>query len=368
MLGEEPIRHLYVHVPFCPSICPFCSFHVLERRSGLVDAYLDRLDGELAELSDRCRIEPETVYLGGGTPSHLRPGEMERLRSIVEQRVGWAGFEATLEIHPSTASERRVRHWVDLGFNRLSVGAQSFDDGVLARLGRPHHAHAGRRTVEWCVATGATTSVDVMTAIEGQDLGSDLATAVGLGVDHLSAYTLTIEPDTPFERLGVEVPDERAANALQLAASVLEAAGYERYEVSNYARAGARSRHNQAYWTGAWFAGVGPSASGFLPLADGDALRSRNADIAGWLAGERFDHDVVTGRERLGDALLCGLRLVEGVDLDELRTRTGLDARLELAGELAGLVDDGLVLLEGSVLRATTGGRMVLDGVAERLL
>src|SRR4051812_13441597 len=116
-IADEPIRHLYVHVPFCPTICPFCNFHVLERRASLVDAYLERLDHELAELADRCSIRPDTVYVGGGTPSYLRPSEMERLCASIERRVGWAGVEATLEVHPSTATDERVRAWAALGFN-----------------------------------------------------------------------------------------------------------------------------------------------------------------------------------------------------------------------------------------------------------
>lgn len=370
LLADEPIRHLYVHVPFCPTICPFCSFHVLERRSAAVDAYLDRLDAELAELADSWHLELDTVYLGGGTPSYLRPSELERLRRSVGDRVGWAGVEATLEVHPSTASAERVGQWADLGFDRLSVGAQSFDDAVLSTLGRPHDAAAGRRAVEWCLGTGATTSVDVMTAIDGQDLTADLRAAVDLGVDHVSAYTLTIEPGTPFERLGVQVPDERAADALVLTTSVLAAAGFERYEVSNHARPGARSVHNRAYWTSAWFAGVGPSASSFLPSIDtpGVAVRSRNADTPEWLDGAAPDVEVVSGRDRLGDSLLCGLRLVEGIDLDVVTTMSGLDARTELASELALLVDGGLVEIDGPVLRPTSAGLLVLDRVAEVLL
>ena len=372
-LADEPIRHLYVHVPFCPTICPFCSFHVLERRSAAVDAYLDRLDAELAELADTHRLELDTVYLGGGTPSYLRPSEMGRLRRSIGHRAGWAGVEATLEVHPSTASPERAAQWAELGFNRLSVGAQSFDDGVLRTLGRPHDADAGRRAVEWCRETGATTSVDIMTAIDGQDLAADLLAAVDLGVDHVSAYTLTIEPGTPFEGLGVQVPDERAADALVLTASVLAAAGFERYEVSNHAREGARSVHNRAYWTSAWFAGVGPSASSHLPMRDPRdsstiAVRSRNADTPAWLEGAAPEWEAVTGRDRLGDALLCGLRLVDGIDLDELTVMTGLDPRAELAGELAELVGDGLVEIDGAVLRPTSAGLLVLDRVAAALL
>lgn len=379
-VNSQPVRHLYVHVPFCPTICPFCSFHVLERRGSVVDAYLARLDEELAELSDRYDVRPDTVYLGGGTPSHLRPAELERLCRIVERRVGWAAIEATLEVHPSTASARRVADWSSLGFTRLSVGAQSFDDAVLRTLGRPHNGDAGRRTVEWCLATGAVTSVDVMTAIDGQDLRADLSEAVALGVDHVSAYTLTIEAGTPFETVGMEVPDERAALALRTACDVLGAAGFERYEVANYARPGKRCVHNQAYWTGAWFAGVGPSASSMLPDphdrrggrggsgGSGGTVRSRNAETPGWLDAELPDRELVDDDELLGDALLCGLRMVEGIDLDRLAVRIGLDARVVRREAISQLLSDGLVELDGPRLRATAAGMMVLDRVAAELL
>ena len=370
-VNSQLVRHLYVHVPFCPTICPFCSFHVLERRGPDVEAYLTRLDEELAELAYHYDVRPDTVYVGGGTPSHLRPSELERLHRIVERRVGWAAIEATLEVHPSTASARRIADWSSLGFTRLSVGAQSFDDAVLRTLGRPHDGDAGRRTVEWCLATGAVTSVDIMTAIDGQDLGSDLSLAVALGADHVSAYTLTIEPDTPFEAIGVVVPDERAASALRTACDVLGAAGLERYEVSNHARPGKRCVHNQAYWMGAWFAGVGPSASSMLPDPDvpgGGAVRSTNAETPGWLAGESADCGRLDGDDLLGDALLCGLRMVEGVDLDRLAVRIGLDARIVRREAISQLIGDGLVELDGPRLRATEVGMMVLDRVAAELL
>lgn len=368
-----PIRHLYVHVPFCPTICPFCSFHVLERRGDAVAQYLVRLDDELARIADTWPMELDTVYVGGGTPSHLRLHEMEQLCAIVEQRVGWAEVEATLEVHPSTATATKAQQWADLGFDRLSVGAQSFDDDVLRRLGRPNDAVRSRAAVEWCAATGATTGVDVIVAVEGQDAATDLSTAAALGADHISAYTLTIEPGTPFERDGVVVPDERAAAALVTASEVLGAAGFERYEVSNYARGGARCAHNVAYWTGAWFVGVGPSASSFLPAASGlpgskGACRTRNADFGAWLDGAEPDVAPVEPGDLLGDALLCGLRMLDGIDLDEVARRVGMDARVERGDTIDRLVADGLLARAGTRLWATDAGLMVLDRIAAELL
>lgn len=366
---SEPVRHLYVHVPFCPTICPFCSFHVLERSAGAVDRYLHRLDEELAVLADSVPMELDTVYLGGGTPSYLRVGEIEALVTSVRRRVGWGSVENTLEVHPSTASPSRCRAWVGAGFDRLSVGAQSFDDEVLRRLGRPHDADGGARTAEWCLAAGATTSVDVVTAVEGQDVAADLATAASLGVHHVSAYTLTVEEGTPYDRAGVEVPDDRAAAALQEAADVLGAAGFERYEVSNHARPGARCAHNLAYWTHRPYLGVGPSASSFLPgPTPGSAVRSRNPDTVKWLAGGRPDVEEVAGRELMADLLLCGLRLADGVDLAAVADRTGVDVRAEEQHALAALSADGLIVVDGDRLRATPAGVMVLDRVAATFL
>jgi len=365
---DEVVRHLYVHVPFCPTICPFCSFHVLERRSAAVERYLDGVDLELAQLAERCEIVPETIYFGGGTPSYLRPAEMERLGAAIRSRVGWGSTEVTLEVHPSTASAERVGEWADLGVTRFSVGAQSFDDAVLTTLGRHHSGDAGRRAVEWCLSSGLTTSVDIMTAIDGQDLAADLGTAAALGVDHVSAYTLTIEEGTPFEAGGVVVDNDVEAAAIGLAAELLEASGFERYEVSNYARSGQRCHHNQAYWRHRWFAGVGPSAASLLPLADGTVARWANAAMTPWLDGDPGAGEIMAPADLLGDALLCGLRLREGVDLDAVESLTGLDPRRELADELDVLCAEGLLGLDGSTLRATDAGYLVLDRVATALL
>ena len=234
--AAEAVRHLYVHVPFCPTICPFCSFHVLERTGSLVETYLDTLERELESIARTVELVPDTVYVGGGTPSYLKPGEIERLVAMIDDRFGWARVEATLEVHPSTATAERVGHWNDLGFDRLSVGVQSFDDAVLRRLGRPHTAAAATETVSWCVQSPSTTSLDVISAVPGQSLDDELAAAIDLGVDHVSVYTLTIEEGTPFQRAGVTVDNDVEVAAIETAGRVLTAAGFERYEVSNYAR------------------------------------------------------------------------------------------------------------------------------------
>ena len=310
----------------------------------MVDAYLAELDREAAQVSERGDIGPlATVYLGGGTPSHLRARRgLERVLGIVRHHFGGPGGacadEVTLEVHPSTVDPVRARTWVELGVTRLSVGAQSFDDPVLRRLGRPHDAAASRRAVEICRTAGATVSIDLITAVAGQDLDAELDAVLGLDPDHVSAYTLTIEPGTPFHAAGVSVNERDEHRALVRVAERLGAAGFERYEVSNHARAGARSEHNLAYWSNRCFLGLGPSAASHLPVESnhpGSHLTERhtNPPWAGWLVGQRGEPEARDAAALLSDGLLCGLRLRDGVDLEQLRAQTGLD-RVPAPGRL----------------------------------
>ncbi|MEZ5253040.1 MAG: coproporphyrinogen-III oxidase family protein [Microthrixaceae bacterium] len=383
MLSAVPVRHAYVHVPFCASICPFCSFHVKVREAGDVAAYLDRLEEELAEIVAVVPVDLDTLYVGGGTPSYLRTAELARLCEMVERHLGRPRREATLEVHPSTATASRVRHWVELGFTRLSIGAQSFDDEVLRRLGRTHSGADALACIEWALAAAQVTSVDLMMPAAGQDVSADVRRAVATGAQHISVYALTIEPGTPFAMDGVCVDDGGAAEALSAAADLLGAAGFERYEVSNYARPQARCLHNQAYWAVAPSLGIGPSASGVVCCDDGSLIRWTNPTLDRWRVARsplmviESDRDArsdgggsvehVHGEDLMRDLLMCGLRRVDGVDLDEVTRRSGVDPRDVRRSELARLSDDALVDIDGALLAATDRGRLLLDHVTVAL-
>ncbi len=365
------VRHAYVHVPFCPTICPFCSFDVVERRAGAVAAYLERLDVELAETVDRLEVQAlESIYLGGGTPSYLRDAEMARLLDLLAGRLGPAG-EVTLEVHPATVGPGSLRRWVDQGITRLSLGVQSFDDAVLARLGRQHSADTNRRIVAEALATGATVSLDFITAIEGQDVAQDLRAAAATGVHHVSAYTLTIEDGTPFARDGVEPVEER--EALDAASAVLGESGFTRYEVSNHSRPGARCAHNLGYWNNDWWVGVGPGASSHEPAGGADtgavAIRRTNPSLGAWLeGGDPVDHRRLDAEDWAIDAVLMGLRMVEGVDLAAVGRRAGVDAATLVGTELEELVAGGRLVREGDRVRATAVGLVHLDAVMRALV
>ncbi|MPY66672.1 radical SAM family heme chaperone HemW [Deinococcus sp. SDU3-2] len=368
---DPTVRHLYVHVPFCPTICPYCDFHVLTRRAGLVERYLERVEEEAARLADEYPVDLDTVYIGGGTPSFLRDAEITALVGSVRRHLGWGRAENTLEINPGTVSPARAALWRDLGFGRASVGVQSLDDATLKFLGRQHDARQAREAVATLVETGFRVSGDLITAVPGQPLESDIRGLVELGVGHVSAYTLTIEPGTEFARRGVTVEEDDERRGFEETEARLTDLGFSRYEISNYARPGQESRHNLAYWEGRTYLGLGPGAAGHYPATPGGevlTLRRTNPHLHDWLTGEGGEAEAITPEEYVTDALFMGLRLRAGLDLADLSRRSGVDMRTRYATPLAANVERGLLMLEGDRLRATPGGWWVLNRVVTDFL
>ncbi|WP_019586524.1 radical SAM family heme chaperone HemW [Deinococcus apachensis] len=366
---DPTVHHLYVHVPFCPTICPYCDFHVLTRRAGLVERYLDRVEEEAARLAGEYALDLDTVYIGGGTPSFLRDAEITALVGSIRRHLGWGQLENTLEINPGTVGPDRAALWRDLGFDRASVGVQSLDDATLRFLGRQHDARQAREAVTTLVGQGFRVSGDLITAVPGQPLESDIRGLVDLGVGHVSAYTLTIEPGTEFARRGVTVGEDDERAGFEQTEEVLTALGFTRYEVSNYARPGQESRHNLAYWNNRTYLGLGPGAAGHYPLG-GDVLTTRrtNPHLHEWLTGESGEAQPVDAEEYVTDALFMGLRLREGVDLADLTCRSGLDVRGRYAKPIAANIRRGLLTLEGDRLHATPQGWWLLNQVVADFL
>ncbi len=370
------MRHLYVHVPFCPSICPYCDFHVLTRRAGLVEAYLAKLNEEAARLADSYDVELDTVYLGGGTPSFLRDSELSALVGSVQRHLGWGRVENTLEVNPGTVSTKRAALWRDLGLDRASVGVQSLDDATLKFLGRQHDARQAREAVGTLVGTGFRVSGDLITAVPGQPLDDDIYGLTELGVGHVSAYTLTIEPGTEFARRGVTVEEDDERRGFERTEELLTARGFTRYEISNYALPGQESRHNLAYWHGRTYLGLGPGAAGHYPAAAGGrpeaegilTTRRTNPHLHEWLAGAAGEDDPIDGHEFVTDALFMGLRLKTGIDLANLTRHSGVDVRARYAAPIDANVARGLLTLDGDRLRATPEGWWVLNRVVTDFL
>lgn len=328
-LLEAP-RHVYVHVPFCARRCSYCDFSIAVRREVPVDQYLDALGRELVHrhpLASRTPID--TLYFGGGTPSLLGGQGVRRALELLAAHFGLhAGTEVTLEANPDDVMPEATASWRAAGVNRLSIGSQTFDAGALAWMHRSHTAEQIGTAVEVAKVAGLDNlSLDLIFALPAslrRDWRRDLEGVIALDPAHVSLYGLTVEQGTPLGKWRArgevrEAGESRYEREFLLAHELLSAAGYEHYEVSNYARAGRRSRHNSSYWLRVPYAGLGPSAHAF----DGSVRRWNVPAYAEW---ERLlvDGRIPTGgEERLTDEetrserVYLGLRTDAGLVLDE---------------------------------------------------
>lgn len=336
----------------------------MRRQGGIVGAYLERLKNEALELFSEYPAALQTLYFGGGTPSFLRDGELVELR----QALPWdlRGAEVTMEANPGTLNTSRLELLRDLGVNRLSLGVQSFDDKVLKSLGRAHGKKGALKAVEMSLEAGFRTSVDLILGLPEQDFATDLETAANLGVGHISAYTLQIEPGTPFELGKVKLDEDLEATAFEQAEEIFGSTGFTRYEISNFAKPGEESRHNLLYWQGNSWGGLGPAAAGQYSTQLG-AIRKTNPPLPRWLAGELPQTEEISPLERFRESLMMGLRLKVGVSLNKLEQQTGLEVSEVLEPTIHELENEGLILIEGTNLKATARGRQVLHSVILRL-
>ncbi len=384
---------VYLHVPFCERICPYCDFAVVRARplgAKTEDVYVDALLAELAaRRPDFAGRSLRSIYLGGGTPSLLRPESVARLVEAVRAAfVHDEDPETTLEVNPSTLERERLPGFRAAGVNRLSVGVQSFDDRLLRRLGRAHRADEARRTLEACRAAGfADVSLDLIFGIPGQTRAgfeADLVEALGFEPAHVSAYQLTVEPGTPYAtavaRGQLTPPDEDAmADMFQAAERRLGAAGLLRYEISSYARPGAESVHNRRYWERLPVLGLGLGAWSTEPPrpdAPFGARRANQRSLAGYLervaAGaspaegppERLD-----ARTARGEAIFLALRTATGLAAPGFAREFGASPRSFYDGAIRQLVAAEL-LAEGDdgSLRLTPRGVLLSDSVFEHFV
>jgi oxygen-independent coproporphyrinogen-3 oxidase len=372
-----PALGLYVHWPYCARICPYCDFNVaLDRRPGEAEALFAAMLADLraqAETAGPHRLV--SIFLGGGTPSLMPPAWAAGL--VEAARALWPvapDLEVTLETNPTDAEAARFQGFAEAGVNRLSLGIQALDDGALKFLGRNHSAAEAVRAARLAAAIFPRLSLDLIYARPGQTeagWAEELRAAIALGPEHLSPYQLTIEPGTAFDRAvrrGAFAPAEPdlAARLYETTQAVLEAEGFEAYEVSNHARGeAARSRHNLVYWRGQDYLGVGPGAHGRLTRAGVRTATEAARAIPDYLARVR---DTGTGlalteslspEEAAEERLLMGLRTVEGVPLAALEP-------LPLA-KLPDLLEAGFVRVAQGRLYATPEGRPVLDRVIAEL-
>ena len=359
------IRHLYVHTPFCAAICPYCAFYVHRGGTGPQRDFVTALITEWRRAREEFPLALETIYFGGGTPSLLSAELFAELASPLRESSSAGAQEFTLEVNPATVTPEKAAAWRAAGVNRISLGAQSFDAEMLKLLGRQHAPGDIAETCALLREHGfSNINIDLMFALPGQSEAKweeTLNAALTCAPNHISAYALTYEEDTPFfEKLqrGEWLQDEASEITMfERTRDILGAAGLVDYEISNFARPGFESQHNLAYWRGADYLGLGPSACSTI-----GGLRWRNVPDTKAYAHRIACGDSVRGELEMLDAatrakerIMFGLRMREGVS----RTEFGDDA-----AQLKELAVHGLAFEEEGRVRLTPRGKLVADSVA----
>ena len=362
-LSALPPLSVYVHVPWCVRKCPYCDFNSHEQPAVLPEArYLDALQADLEQaLPDIWGRQVHTVFIGGGTPSLLSAAGIDRLLAMLRSRLNlWPDAEITLEANPGTAEAERFRSYAASGVNRISLGIQSFDDAKLLALGRVHDGGQARAAIDMAQRAVRRVNLDLMFALPGQTLAQcqqDAREALSFGTEHLSMYQLTFEANTVFAKYPPEVPDDEVAFDMQeTIVSLAQRAGFERYEVSAFAKPGARARHNVNYWEFGDYLGSGPGAHGKLSFHDRIERQARQRHPDNWMrTALARDATHITERRQLKTAelpfefMLNALRLEQGVAATLYTERCGLpiasmNKALLLATQKGLLVDDPLRL------------------------
>jgi len=370
-----PPLALYAHLPWCVRKCPYCDFNSHERADALpereyVDALLADLEAMLPAVWGR-RLR--SIFIGGGTPSLFSPEAIDRFLAAVRARLPLEpGAEVTLEANPGTAEAGRFRGYREAGVNRLSLGIQSFDDEKLRALGRIHSAQEARRAIEMAQASFENVNLDLMYGLPGQTLAEarqDVAEGLRFGTAHLSAYQLTLEPNTVFFRKPPPLPEHDACADMQLAVEELAAAaGFEHYETSAFARPGMRCRHNLNYWEFGDYLGLGAGAHGKISFADRVTRHERAKQPREYMAAAGTAQEkAIAPRELPFEFMLNALRLVHGVPAELFPLRTGLDASV-IARRLAAAQERGLIEEDPRRIRPTRRGRLFLNELLQVFL
>lgn len=373
---------VYVHLPFCPYICPYCDFAKWPHKRSAASRYLQALCAEIDAASDSWGDrEHGSVFLGGGTPNTYEPADLasllERLRRAFP---GPENRETTIEVNPELvgsdddAAGSALRAYREAGVNRLSIGVQSFVAEETRTMGRRHTAEDVERAVRAARAAGIrSVSIDLIFAVPGQTPQSwrhSLETAVALGVDHISTYGLTIEPDTPYQRWHEREPqafpgENLEAQLYETAIDLLEARGFEHYEISNFARPGHRSAHNENYWANGEYAGLGVGAASYRNGVRSVHTRELEAYVAAAAGGEPIpgESERLEGARRAGEAVMLALRTAQGVCLSAFKERYGLDF-LDFYAPVVGQYRSlGLLETDATHARLTKRGRFLANDV-----
>lgn len=362
---------LYFHIPFCKRICAYCDFHrsaELKYLPSVVEAMHLELEEANGFISDR---KLSTIYFGGGTPSLLQPAEIQRFVDHADKLFDCGEVaEITIEANPDDITSQYVEQLRSTDVNRVSLGVQSFDDAELRFMNRRHDASTAVQAVKRLQDAGIENiTIDLIFGVDG--FGEDvllrsIEQALLLGVKHISAYHLTIEPSTAFHRRLLsgrmnEVDEKQSLSEYALIEKELCGAGYEHYEVSNYALPGYRSRHNSSYWQGVQYLGVGPGAHSF----NGEQRRWCSQMLPAYIAERKFEGEVLSEKDHFNEYIMTSLRRAEGIDLDFMTKRFGAAKVDSLLDSAKSWIAEGDLVLSSSRLFIPTERFMISDAVIE---
>ena len=373
-LTALPPLALYVHIPWCVRKCPYCDFNSHERTGDLPEkTYIERVLVDLEEMLPSVWGRPlVSMFIGGGTPSLFSPASIDALLSGVRARLKLEpGAEITLEANPGTVEAARFQGFRDAGVNRISIGVQSFDDAMLTALGRIHGADEARRAITAARASFDNVNIDLMYGLPGQTAAmarADIEEAARAGVPHVSAYQLTIEPNTVFWSKPPPLPEHDACADMQvMVEELLREEGFERYETSAFAQSGHRCRHNLNYWEFGDYLGIGAGAHGKVSFPDRITRHERPKQPTDYLKGAPAKEVLVSARELPFEFMLNALRLVDGFEARLFTERTGLPL-VSIQRALDKAEERGLLERDLKRIAPSAQGRLFLNELLQLFL
>ncbi|WP_109832998.1 radical SAM family heme chaperone HemW [Reichenbachiella versicolor] len=370
---------IYIHIPFCKQACHYCDFHFstsLKLKDELIDCLIREIDLQKYYLPSNIL---ETIYFGGGTPSILKAEDLNRILDHVYDTFEIIpNPEITCESNPDDLSEQKLKELTKIGFNRLSIGLQSFDDEILKSFNRAHDSSMGLQCIERSKAHGISNlSIDLIFGAPNQtneQLQKDLMIIEKLDIPHVSIYGMTIEDNTVFGKRyqkGQLIPldDEIAAQQFEIIMKELQRMGYTQYEISNFARQGYKSKHNSSYWKSTSYLGIGPSAHSF----DGTSRQfnvSNNAHYIRSLRQDRipFEKEELSHEDQINERILIQLRTINGLDIRSLIDEFQYDILQVKRTELATLENQKFIIIDNQNLKLTDNGKLLADSVIEKLI
>ncbi len=383
---------IYIHIPFCKQACHYCNFHFSTSwryKNELLGALLKEIElqkeyfsaSPLAPLlAERGASEPdmiEKIYFGGGTPSILEIGDLKLVISKVRETFHvLATAEITLEANPDDIDKEKLAGWKEIGINRLSIGIQSFFDEDLQWMNRAHNAQQAIDNLQLAIKQFDNITIDLIYGhplLTNEKWKQNVEQVIALNIPHISCYALTVEPKTPLDKMIREkkkenVQQEKQAEQFLLLMRWLEEAGYEHYEISNFAKPGFRSKHNTSYWQGKKYLGLGPSAHSFNGISRQWNISNNNVYIESLSKNEiPFEKETLTDTQKLNEYIMTSLRTVEGLDLVKVSSRQSAVGSQQFLMKSRRFILQGKMIEENNFLKLTREGKLFADGIAAEL-